>query len=87
MEDSIGMALFVAQIKSRFLDSDIGTIVEVGSLDGQDSIYFKQCFPNARVVAIEGLEENFDDYLDNVTTHGVEWLHRPRRAARFGLDK
>lgn len=33
-------------------------IVEVGSMDGKDSLFFKETFPDAEVYAIEGLPEN-----------------------------
>ncbi len=35
-------------------------IVEVGSMDGKDSLFFKKSFPKAEVYAIEGLPENYE---------------------------
>jgi len=56
---NIDMKEFVSLVKTNFTEDDIKTIVEVGALDGKDSVYFKTCFPNAQVIAIEGLEENW----------------------------
>ena len=38
-------------------------IMEIGSLNGADSILFKTKFPDARVIAIEGLLENFEKFM------------------------
>lgn len=64
---------FVGIVREHFDDSDIQTIVEVGSLNGADSLFFKHHFPHARVVAIEGLRENFEKYMLNL--EGIECLH------------
>lgn len=63
---SISMPSFVSKAK-QMLDGDINTIVEIGSLDARDSLYFKKIFPNARVIAIEGLPENYEKYLKPLT--------------------
>jgi FkbM family methyltransferase len=68
---NIDMKQFVRLVKDNFSDNEIKTIVEVGALDGEDSVYFKQCFPNAKVVAFEGLKENWEA----VTPEGVAWLN------------
>lgn len=61
---SITMPAFVSKVKQMFRnENEIQTIVEIGSLDAQDSQYFKKVFPNARVIAIEALPENFEKYL------------------------
>lgn len=61
------MEEFVSIVRELFIDKDIKTIVEVGSLNGADAIYFKEQFPAARVVAIEGLKENFDLYMKDLS--------------------
>lgn len=38
-------------------------IVEVGSLDAKDSLFFKDAFPDARCFAIEGLPENYKEFM------------------------
>jgi FkbM family methyltransferase len=47
---------------------NIEYIVEVGSLDGNDSLFFKEVFPSANVYAIEGLPDNYNKFLKNKTT-------------------
>ena len=63
------MERFVEIVKEHFTEEQIESIVEVGALDGADAEYFKLCFPNADVVAYEGLRENWE----NNAPSGVEW--------------
>jgi FkbM family methyltransferase len=64
LNKSITMPSFVSKVKQLISDEkEIRTIVEIGSLDAQDSQYFKKIFPEARVIAIEALPENFEKYL------------------------
>ena len=60
----INMEEYVGLVREYFKDSDIEMIVEVGSMDGADANYFKQQFPHANVVAIEGLKENYDRMIE-----------------------
>lgn len=53
----INMLEFVELIKKYWINPIC--IVEVGSMDGKDSLFFKETFPNAEVYAIEGLPENY----------------------------
>lgn len=69
---NINMEKFVSLVKDNFTEDEINTIVEVGALDGNDSVYFKKCFPNANVTAIEGLEENWKAAKPS----GVLWLNK-----------
>jgi len=69
---NIGMEEFIQIVKNKFSEDEIKTIVEVGALDGADSVYFKQCFPNAQVVAYEGLEENYKAHSPS----GIAWLNK-----------
>lgn len=62
MKIEITMPQFVKYAKDLFEDQ-IQTIFEVGSLDGRDAKFFKESFPEAQVFAIEGLPENFNNYL------------------------
>jgi len=45
---------------------DARTIVEVGSLQGQDALYLASKFPKAKVVVIEGSPINFVNYLQDL---------------------
>ncbi len=69
---NINMEQFVSLVKDNFTEDEIGNIVEVGAMDGKDSAYFKLCFPNANVTAIEGLEENWKASKPP----GVLWLNK-----------
>ena len=69
----ITMYDFVQHIK-KYLNSDIKTIFEIGSLNGADALYLKEQFPNADVHAIEGLESNYNIYLTDlklINTHNA----------------
>ena len=44
-------------------------IMEIGSLNGADSILFKKSFPDSRVITIEGLPANYSLYLKNFFTN------------------
>ena len=67
----INREAFVDIVKSKFSDSDINRIVEVGALDGEDAAYFKRCFSHASVTAIEGLKENWENH----SPKDIEWLN------------
>lgn len=69
---NINMADFVQIVRNNFSEDKIRTIVEVGALDGADSVYFKQCFPNASVIAYEGLEENWEVHKPT----GIIWINK-----------
>jgi len=68
---NINMKQFVKLVKDNFSEDQIKTIVEVGALDGKDSTYFKSCFPNAQVIAFEGLEENWEEHSPD----GILWFN------------
>lgn len=59
VEGNIPMAKFAEYMQQE----PPKTIVEIGSLDGADAVYFKSQFPNARVIAIEGLPANYTSNL------------------------
>lgn len=62
------MKEFVSLAKKYLDASEIKNIVEIGSLNGEDSVYFKTQFPNANVFCIEGLPDNYNQYLKELTT-------------------
>ena len=61
----ITMYDFVKHIK-EYLNFEIKTIFEIGSLNGADSLYLKREFPNADVHAVEGLQSNYNLYLKDL---------------------
>lgn len=63
----ISQSRFIEIIRTYFDDSVIKNIMEVGSLNGNDSLLYKTTYPNANVYCIEGLKDNFDQYLKNST--------------------
>ncbi len=58
---------FIQIVKSYFNNSEIKNIMEIGSLNGNDSFLYKKEFPNANIYCIEGLEENYERYLKGLT--------------------
>jgi FkbM family methyltransferase len=68
MKIDINMEEFMNYSKKFFDYSDIKNIMEIGSLDGRDSLYFKEHYPNANVFCIEGLPNNYQTYLANLDT-------------------
>ena len=63
MNKDINMNRYLELIKDQLIIDDIKYIVEVGSLDGADSMFFKNHFPLSTVYTIEGLPENYNKYL------------------------
>ena len=61
---NIDMKTFVDIVKEYNISPKI--IMEIGSLNGNDSIYFKSCFPESTVIAIEGLYDNYETYMKNI---------------------
>lgn len=39
------------------------TILDAGACDGRDSLVFRENFPNASIVAVEAVQENYDKWL------------------------
>jgi FkbM family methyltransferase len=69
------MEEFLALTRLHFRDEDILNILEIGALDGKDSVLFKQSFPDANAVCIEGLLENFEENKVNLSSAGVRSVH------------
>jgi len=63
MNESITMVDYLDLINEN-LDV-VNCVVEIGSMDGFDSIFFKNQFPDAEVFTIEGLPDNYEKYLAN----------------------
>jgi FkbM family methyltransferase len=67
MRLEINMQEFVKLVTDYFDENEIKNIMEIGSLNGNDALFFKKTFPNANVFCIEGLPENYDTYLKDLT--------------------
>lgn len=65
---SIDMPRFIDLINTYFLIDDIKTVVDLGSMDGNDSLKLKNAYPNSTVYSIEGLKSNYETYLKNLSS-------------------
>jgi FkbM family methyltransferase len=63
----INMPTFMALAKIHFDDQEIKNVMEIGSLNGNDSLFFKSHYPEANVFCIEGLPDNYNKYLKDLT--------------------
>jgi|688.fasta_scaffold24409_11 FkbM family methyltransferase len=63
----INMSSFMSLSKQYFVDKEIKNVMEIGSLNGNDSLLFKNHYPDANVFCIEGLPDNFNQYLKDLT--------------------
>jgi FkbM family methyltransferase len=63
----INMSSFMALVKQYFADKEIKNVIEIGSLNGNDSLLFKNHYPDANVFCIEGLPDNYNQYLKDLT--------------------
>jgi FkbM family methyltransferase len=63
---SITMPVFIDYVKKYIPCPDV--LMDLGCMDAKDALYFKECFPNAKVYAIEGLKDNYEKikYLQDV---------------------
>lgn len=68
MRLEINMQEYVDVVKKLFSDNEINNILEIGSLNGNDALFFKTHFPKSNVYCIEGLPENYNLYLKNLST-------------------
>lgn len=78
MKNDINMKEFIEICKKYFNENDIKIIMEIGSLDGKDSLYFKKEYPNSVVYAIEGLYDNYIKYkedLENINFVNIILCH------------
>jgi|TARA_R110001632_G_scaffold100606_2_gene207933 FkbM family methyltransferase len=51
---------FLTEWVDKYIDGEVKTILDIGALDGGDSLRFNSWYPNAEVFAIEGSPHNFD---------------------------
>lgn len=51
---------FLTEWVDEYIGGDIKTILDIGALDGGDSLRFNSWYPNSKVFAIEGSPHNFD---------------------------
>ena len=63
----INMSSFIDLAREYFEDKEIKNIMEIGSLNGYDSQFFKTHYPEANVFCIEGLPDNYNHYLKDLT--------------------
>jgi FkbM family methyltransferase len=63
MRLEISQKEYISLINDRFNPNNIKNIMEIGSLDGKDSLFYKSEYPNANVYTIEGLYDNYEKYL------------------------
>jgi len=65
---SILMEDFIAHIKLYIDISSSLTIMDAGSLNGNDAEILQKAFPNSKAYAIEGLVDNYEAYIKDKTT-------------------
>ena len=63
----INMLSFMALAEQYVDKKEIKNIMEIGSLNGVDSQLFKNFYPEANVFCIEGLPDNYNQYLKDLT--------------------
>ena len=69
---SITMDDYIKLIKKYIDTSTISTIVDAGSMDGSDALLLKHAFSNSVAYAIEGLPNNYNNYIkDNTEIIGI----------------
>jgi FkbM family methyltransferase len=66
--ERINMEMFVELAKQHFNESDIKNIMEIGSMNGADALYLKSQYPNSNVFCIEGLPDNYNNFLKDLET-------------------
>lgn len=64
--NSIDIPDFISLINSNFNKDQISVIFEVGALDAKDALFLNNEFPDAKVFAIEGLVDNYNNYMKDL---------------------
>lgn len=64
--NSITIPDFIGLINDNFDKDQISVIFEVGALDAKDALLLKNEFPKANVFAIEGLADNYNNYMKDL---------------------
>lgn len=69
----IGWKLFVDQIVPMYFNDTYTplTFMEIGSLNGADTVYFKDKYTNSVCHCIEGLPDNYNKYLVHINTPDI----------------
>lgn len=62
----------LADIISRYVPNP-AVVIDCGACDGMDAVLLHDRWPHARVIAIEGLRENYDRWLAD--QRGIETVH------------
>jgi len=64
--NSIAISDFISLINNNFTKDQISIIFEVGALDAKDALLLKDEFPASNVFAIEGLVDNYNNYMKDL---------------------
>lgn len=64
--NSITIPDFISLINNNFNKDQISVIFEVGALNAKDALLLKNEFPAANVFAIEGLVDNYNNYMKDL---------------------
>ena len=67
MKNQISMPEFDMAINKIFKYEDVFNLIEIGCLDAKDSLFFKSKYKNCNSYAIEGLSDNYEKYLKNIS--------------------
>lgn len=59
-EVTFNKSSFLTEWVDKYIGGDVKTILDIGSLDGGDSLRFNSWYPNAQVFSIEGSPHNFE---------------------------
>ena len=59
----ITVAEFAEAVLRHIAREDIRVVVDLGAMDGGDTLAMRDCFPWARTIAVEALAANFEQYL------------------------
>jgi FkbM family methyltransferase len=59
------------------------TIIDGGANVGYTSIFYKDKYPNARIIAIEPFDENFQLLNENITINNLNSIHTEKKALWF----
>jgi len=51
---------FIMEWIDKYIGTEINTIIDIGALDGGDTLRFSSWYPNAKIFTIEGSPNNFD---------------------------
>jgi FkbM family methyltransferase len=61
------MSEFARVVLRLVRPEDIQVVMDLGAMDGGDTLALRELFPNARTIAVEGLASNFERHLARLT--------------------